>query len=352
MPRQGGCFDLAGKRRRFDELSALSVEPNLWENQDRARAVTQELADLGAELRQWEALERETSDARDLAIELASETDVDLAGELEKKTTELAATFDKLSFAALFVGAYDSRNAIISISAGAGGTDAQDWAEMLEAMLLKYVERKGFASQSIERSRGQEAGIKSVTFEVAGPYAYGWLKSEAGVHRLVRISPFDAEAMRHTSFALVDVVPDLGDLADIEIKDEDIRIDVFRASGHGGQGVNTTDSAVRVVHLATGITASCQNERSQHQNKATALKVLKSRLAMAAAVEREKKERAIRGEVASAEWGSQIRSYVLHPYKLVKDHRTGLETSDTDAVLAGELGAFGEAYVRFLAKRA
>ncbi|MBI4122690.1 MAG: peptide chain release factor 2 [Parcubacteria group bacterium] len=350
LRRQGGCFDLAKKRERKTELATLAAEPNLWDNPERARAVTQELADTERELAAWESLEREVRDTAELAHELSGEGDADLSRELTKKTHELAALFDKLSFAALFTGLYDSRGAIVSISAGAGGTDAQDWAEMLEAMLGNYAERRGFRVKSVDRQRGQEAGIKSSTFEVAGSYAYGWFASEAGVHRLVRISPFDAEAMRHTSFALVDVVPDLGDVADIEIRDEDVRIDVYRSSGHGGQSVNTTDSAVRMVHIPTGITVTCQNERSQHQNKATALKILKSRLAARQEAERQAKERSIRGQVASAEWGSQIRSYVLHPYKLVKDHRTGLETSDVDAVLGGDLDAFSEAYIRFRAK--
>ena len=284
----------------------------------------------------------------DLARELEKENDDELEQEIVRKTEDLADIFKKQEFLVFFNQKFDERGAIASISAGAGGTDAQDWAEMLERMLMRYCEAKGFRISSIDRQRGNEAGIKSSVFEVSGAYPYGWLKSEAGVHRLVRISPYDAEKMRHTSFALVDIIPDLGDLSDIVINDEDIRVDVFRSSGHGGQSVNTTDSAVRIVHNPSGIVVTCQNERTQQQNKATAMKILKSRLAKKQADERDQQERRIRGAVKSAQWGSQIRSYVLHPYKLVKDHRTGLETSDVDAVLAGCLDKFAESYVKWL----
>ena len=239
----------------------------------------------------------------------------------------------------------------MSISSGAGGTDAQDWAEMLERMILRYCEKKGLRTRIIDRQTGQEAGIKSSTFEVIGKYAYAWLKSESGVHRLVRISPFDSDNARHTSFALIDIIPDLGDTKDIEIREEDLRIDVFRSSGNGGQSVNTTDSAVRIVHEPSGIVVTCQNERSQLQNKQTAMKILKSRLAKKQEQERDAQERRIRGDVKSAEWGSQIRSYVIHPYKMVKDHRTNLETSDVDSVLRGDLDKFIQSYIKWLVKQ-
>ncbi len=310
--------------------------------------MTTELAQLEGEAARWEELAQDVASTLALAKELAGERDSELEAEVGRKTKELAGQFQKLELFAFFTGQFDERGAIVSISAGAGGHDAQDWAEMLLRMLIRFCERRGFSVKIVDTQPGQEAGIKSSTLEVIGHYAYGWLKSEAGVHRLVRISPFDAEAMRHTSFALVDIIPDLGDLSDIEIRDEDIRVDVFRSSGHGGQSVNTTDSAVRIVHIPTNITVSVQNERSQHQNKETALKILRSRLGKRQAEEREAEERTIRGSVKSAEWGSQIRSYVLHPYKLVKDHRTGLETSDVDAVLRGELDTFAESYVKWL----
>ena len=298
----------------------------------------------------WESLEQDCESTLELAQELENDKDKDLEQEVEQKAKQLAQSFADMEFFVFFNKKFDDKGAIISISAGAGGTDAQDWAEMLERMLLRFCESKDFKTKMIDRQTGQEAGIKSSTFEVQGKFAYAYLKGESGVHRLVRISPFDAEKMRHTSFALVDIIPDLGDADDIEIKDEDLRVDVFRASGHGGQSVNTTDSAVRIVHEPSGIVATCQNERSQQQNKQTAMKILKSRLIQKQEQEREQEERKIRGDVKSAEWGSQIRSYVIHPYKMVKDHRTGEETSDVDAVLRGELDKFSESYVRWLAK--
>jgi peptide chain release factor 2 len=324
--------------------------PNFWDNQEHAQNISQELSDLVSEVDTWSSLQNQVDINLELAQDLSNERDQEIEQEIEQKTKELEHTFNELEFFVFFQGKFDDRGAIISISAGAGGTDAQDWAEMLESMLLKYSSQKGFKPRLVDRQSGQEAGIKSSIFEVSGKYAYGWLKSESGVHRLVRISPFDAEKMRHTSFAMVDVIPDLGDAQEIEIRDEDIRVDVFRASGHGGQSVNTTDSAVRIVHKPTNITVSVQNERSQQQNKETAMKILKSRLAQKQEEEREQEERKIRGNVQSAEWGSQIRSYVLHPYKLVKDHRTGLETSDVDAVLSGSIDKFSESYVKWLAK--
>ncbi|MBI1961674.1 MAG: peptide chain release factor 2 [Parcubacteria group bacterium] len=348
-PKPRGCFDLDEKRQRASELSREVSDPGLWQDRERGQKLSQELSRLSGEVGQWEGLQRDIAANLDVAAELEKEPDLELEAEIAASAKELSAQFAKLELSVFFTNPFDGRGAIISISAGAGGTDAQDWAEMLLRMMIRFCERRGFTAAIVDQQGGQEAGIKSATLEVAGSYAYGWLKGEAGVHRLVRISPYDAEAMRHTSFALVDVIPDLGDIADVEIKDEDVRVDVFRASGHGGQSVNTTDSAVRVVHIPTGITVSVQNERSQQQNKATAFKILKSRLSLRQAQEREREERKIRGSVKSAEWGSQIRSYVLHPYKLVKDHRTGLETSDADAVLRGELDEFAEKYVRWLA---
>lgn len=328
-------------------MSAQTVAPDFWNDSDHAQLVTQELASLQEEIGRVRELAQETAVSLELAQEPGVGADKDFQKELYDKERELRNKVEELEFFVLFSGPFDEQGAICSLSAGAGGTDAQDWAEMLERMLLRYCERRGFKTRMLERQAGQEAGIKSSTFQILGRYAYGWLKSEAGVHRLVRISPFDAEAMRHTSFALVDMIPDLGALANIEVPSEDIRIDVFRSSGHGGQSVNTTDSAVRIVHIPTNIIVTCQNERSQQQNKATALAILKSRLAQRQEQEREKKERTIRGAVQSAAWGSQIRSYVLHPYKLVKDHRTGVETSNVDAALAGDLDEFSRAFIKW-----
>lgn len=323
-------------------------DPKVWDNRAAAQSLAEQLSAISGEVKKFRHLEHELRQALELGQELLDMADQELAKELKTKVDELAAQYRELEFLAFYNAPYDSRNAIVSISAGAGGTDAQDWAEMLLAMLVRWAEKKGYRAVLVDKQAGQEAGIKSATFEVIGQYAFGAFKSESGVHRLVRISPYDAEKMRHTSFAMVDVIPDLGDLADIELKDEELRIDVYRSSGHGGQSVNTTDSAVRIVHIPTGLTVTCQNERSQQQNKQTAFKILKSRLAQRAIEERDKTERKIRGAVKSAEWGSQIRSYVLHPYKLVKDHRTGLETQDVDAVLRGELDKFSESYVKWL----
>lgn len=308
----------------------------------------QKLSQLKNEVEHWQTLQAAVWSDLEVAQEFLPEADAELEKEFRQKLNSAKNKLAELELEIFFRGRHDSADAICSISAGAGGTDAQDWAEMLEKMLLRFAERKRFKVKLLDREKGHEAGIKSSTFAISGRNAYGFLKSEAGVHRLVRISPFDAEKMRHTSFALVDIIPDLGDASEIKIKDEDIRVDVFRASGHGGQSVNTTDSAVRIVHLPSGLAATCQNERSQTQNKAAALKILVARLLKKEEEERDREERRIRGEFKKAEWGSQIRSYVLHPYKLVKDHRTGIETQDVDSVLSGDLDLFTIAFVKWL----
>ncbi len=273
-----------------------------------------------------------------------------MRGDIESQLTKLERAFAQLEFQMLLADQYDSANAIVAIHAGAGGTDAQDWAGMLLRMYLRFCEQRGWTTRIVDESRGQEAGIKSVTFEIGGQYAYGYLKTEAGVHRLVRISPFDAEAMRHTSFALVEALPELEEIAEVQIDPKDIRIDTFMSGGHGGQSVNTTYSAVRIVHLPTKITVQCQNERSQTQNKETAMKILKAKLHQRYLEEQRREKQALRGEFQSAEWGSQIRSYVLHPYKLVKDHRTKYESKDPHKVLDGDLLPFIEAMLRVTAE--
>lgn len=303
------------KRARIAEIQEMMAKPDFWAEREKSVSLSQEMTALQNICDDWEL----------------SESDEEL---------------EKLEFQALLSGEHDLSNAIISLSAGAGGTEAQDWTEMLLRMYARYAEKHDFKFEILSISEGEEAGIKSVTARVIGPYAYGYLSCEAGVHRLVRLSPFDADHARHTSFALLEVMPEIEDKGEIEIDQKDLKIDVFRSGGHGGQSVNTTDSAVRITHLPSGIVVTCQNERSQLQNREMAMKVLKSRLAMIEEEKRKKAEREIKGEVESAEWGSQIRSYVLHPYQMVKDHRTEFETSNTQAVLDGEIEGFIQAYLR------
>jgi len=333
---------IADSRRQKAEMN----KPDFWDNQERAVEISKRVEELDAEINKWEELKKEITELEELVAVAAKEGDESILDEAHKKYNELKDKFAKLEFLVLFSGKYDKNNAILSIHAGTGGVEAQDWAQMLERMFLRFAEKRGWQAEIIDRTVGNEAGIKSVTMKISGRWAYGYLRSESGVHRLVRISPFDAEAMRHTSFALVEVIPELPEAEEIEIKEEDLRIDVFRSSGPGGQSVNTTDSAVRIVHKPTNITVSCQSERSQHQNKETALKILKSKLYKVQEQKREKEELELRGQAQKAEWGKQIRSYVMQPYKMVKDHRTNYETQDVDGVLDGGLEPFMEAYLR------
>jgi peptide chain release factor 2 len=304
------------KEKRIEEIQRQMASPDFWREREKAQQITAELSQLNNIVRHFKGVETE--------------------GELEK--LELQATF---------TGEYDEQPALLSIHAGAGGTESQDWAEMLLRMYERFSQNQGFQYQVLEVSSGEEAGVKSATIKITGPYAFGILKGEAGVHRLVRLSPFDADHARHTSFALVEIVPEIKEADQVEIKPDEIRVDVYRSRGHGGQGVNTTDSAVRITHLLTKIVVSCQNERSQLQNKATAMKVLVSRLVALQKAQHVAEIRQIRGEVQSAAWGNQIRSYVLHPYKMVKDHRTGFESSNPDKVLNGELMPFIEAWQKW-----
>ncbi len=336
------------------EIAALETEtsaPDFWSDPDRARKESQKLADLKKEYDAWAGLRAELLEAEELLRVVAEEKDASMEQELATSLAAMEKRYVDMEFQLLFSGDYDPNNAIVALHAGAGGTDAQDWAEMLLRMFFRYAERKGWTVQLLDESRGGEAGIKSATFLVQGRYAYGHFKAEHGVHRLVRQSPFNADALRQTSFALAEVIPEIGEEADeIEIKPEDLRIDTFTSGGKGGQSVNTTYSAVRFVHLPTGITVSCQNERSQTQNREMAMRILKSRLLQRREEERQKEKQKLRGEFKSAEWGNQIRSYVLHPYQMVKDHRTDVETSDTQGVLDGDLDRFVEGYLRLAAK--
>lgn len=282
--------------------------------------------------------------------QLVDNNDSKIEQEIVNKFQFYQIQFKSLEFNVLFSGKFDKNNAILSIHAGTGGVDAQDWAQMLRRMYLRFCEKHEFSAIIVDETIGNEAGIKSCTLEINGLYAYGWFKSENGVHRLVRISPFDAEKMRHTSFVLVEVVPEIEETEIIEIKDSDLKIEVMRAGGHGGQSVNTTDSAVRITHLPTGITVKCQNERSQAQNKAMALKIIKSKLLLIQEQQLQEKRQQLKGEYRQAQWGNQIRSYVLQPYHLVKDHRSNLEITDTEAVLDGEIETLIESYLRHIAK--
>ncbi len=286
-----------------------------------------------------------------MSLAKISRDDEKIEKEIEKNLEKISLDFSRMEFKILFSGNYDQENAIISIHAGTGGVDAQDWAEILLRMYLRFAEKHGLEAKLVDETRGGEAGIKSAVLEISGRYAYGWLKSENGVHRLVRISPFDAEKMRHTSFALVEVLPEADQIKEIDIKDDDLKVEVMRAGGHGGQSVNTTDSAVRLTHIPTGLNVKCQNERSQLQNRKMAMKILKAKLLKHYEEEEVKKAKSIKGEYQQAEWGSQARSYVLQPYKLVKDHRTDYETPDVDRVLDGDFDDFVEQYLRKKAKR-
>lgn len=324
--------------------------PDFWSDQDRAKNLSQKYQGLQAEISIWEKIRDETGELLELARIFVSAGELkEHEEEIRSKLGELEKDFAKMEFTVLFAGEHDSGNAILSIHAGTGGVDAMDWAGMLLRSYLRFCERHGFSAKIVDETPGAEAGIKSATVEIVGAYAYGWLKSENGVHRLVRISPYDAEKMRHTSFALAEVLPELEEAGKIELKDEDLKIDVFRAGGHGGQSVNTTDSAVRITHLPSGLQVKCQNERSQTQNKATALKILKAKLAKFYEEQAEADLQKFKGEHRKAEWGNQARSYVLQPYRLVKDHRTGYETKDTERVLNGEIDDFVEAYLKWKA---
>ncbi len=322
-------------------------DADFWKNTSAATATSKRAGELRAELLEWDALDRDAKDLNELAALAEKEKDEEMVAEAQKTFIGLRERFEKLEFFVLLSGKYDHANAIMAIHAGTGGTEAQDWAEMLCRMYLRYAERRGLTARIIDENRGNETGIKSVTVSIEGPYAYGYMKSEHGVHRLVRISPFDAEKMRHTSFALVEVLPEAPEEADLQIDPKDIRIDTYLSSGHGGQSVQTTYSAVRIVHIPTGITVTCQNERSQSQNRETAMKVLRARLAALREKERLAERAELRGEYHEAEWGNQIRSYVLQPYRMVKDHRTEYETSDTVGVLDGKLEPFAEAFLKW-----
>jgi len=325
----------------------MSGETDFWDDRNKAQSILKEQASIKDSVESWQQLNNDLDDVEVLLELSKEENDAELRAEADNKYYEILAAVEKFEFKKVLGDVDDIRNAIVSINSGAGGTEAQDWADMLFRMYLRYAESSGFKTQIIDLQDGDEAGIKSATIIVEGEYAYGYMKGESGVHRLVRISPFDSNKRRHTSFASVYVTPEVDDSIEINIDDKDLRVDTFRASGKGGQHVNKTDSAIRITHMPTGIVASCQNERSQHQNRANAMKILKGKLYE---LEREK-QRELLDEENSAKmeigWGSQIRSYVLHPYRMVKDHRTNFEDSNADAVLDGKLDKLIKSYLLF-----
>jgi len=342
-----GLLRLTEKEKRIAALAEETGKPDFWADQERATKKSKELGGLQEEVSHWTHLKKTVDDLLEMARLDEVDKDVDLRADIEVQYETVKKEIERLEFLTLMDGKYDENNAIVAFHAGSGGTEAQDWTAMLLRMIVRYCEQKGWDVTVLDESRGQEAGMKSATLRVEGRYAYGHLKSEHGTHRLVRISPFDAEKMRHTSFSLIEVIPEVEEAADLSIDPKDLRIDTFMSGGKGGQSVNTTYSAVRIVHIPTGITVQCQNERSQTQNKETAMRILWSKLQQVKEQEEEAERQKLRGEYKSAEWGNQIRSYVLHPYKMVKDLRTRHETADPDTILNGELDEFVEAFLRW-----
>ena len=330
---------------RVSELERTAAEPDFW-TRDGSQEILKELSGLTGRVEEWERIVRETDELELLEAMLREQEDAELQREFGERSSEFRRVLDRHLLLILLNEEYDSANAILTVHAGSGGLDSQDWAEMLLRMYLRWAERDKFKTTVLEVSSDAEAGIKSATVMVEGDYAYGYLKSEKGVHRLVRISPFDAAHRRHTSFASVGVSPELPDDVEVDVRAEDLRVDTFRASGAGGQYVNRTDSAVRITHIPTGIVVSCQNERSQHMNRQVAMNVLKSRLYERAMQERSDELAAVVGDKKESTWGSQIRSYVLHPYTLAKDHRTGTEKGNVQAVLDGDIDNFIMGYLR------
>lgn len=337
-------FDIPAAEKEIVKLEELSVKPGFWDDQANAQSVMRQLAEKKRVVQRWRNLDKKLADIAEL--ESISGEDPAILAELEKELNELDVQIDEYEFQLAFSGDYDARNAIMTIHAGAGGTESQDWAEMLMRMYLRWAESKGFETDILDMSPGDEAGIKRVVIAFKGEYAEGYLKSEHGVHRLVRLSPFDSDHARHTSFALVEVMPEAESDVEVNIKPEDIKVETFRSSGPGGQHMQKTSSAVRITHLPTNIVVSCQSERSQHMNKDFAMKIMRSRLLEMELEKQEAEKAKIKGKRIDAGWGNQIRSYVLHPYRMVKDHRTDFETSNTEAVLNGELDGFIDAYLR------
>ncbi|MFC1485144.1 peptide chain release factor 2 [bacterium] len=341
----GGVFEIDSKIEKLSEIEKISHDPDFWNDQQNAQKVMQEINALKVDINSWQTLNQDLENNYELWEMAELENDKEVLREVEGELVKLKEKIDRFNFEAKLNGKFDKNNAIVTMHAGAGGTEACDWVDMLLRMYTRWCERKDYKVEILDILPGEEAGIKSVVFTVKGLYSYGYLKSEVGVHRLVRISPFDSNKRRHTSFASCDVIPEITDDIDIKIEDKDLRIDTYRASGAGGQHVNKTESAVRITHLPTGVVVQCQNERSQHKNKATAMKLLKAKLFE---LEEEKKRKASErhyDEKGLIAWGSQIRSYVFCPYTLVKDHRTNCESGNLQAVMDGDIDIFIDAFL-------
>ena len=344
----GASLNLDAKKERIAELSRYMEAPDFWDDPERSQKMTKELKSLEDTVKSYTTLSTQYDDISELIEMGYEENDPEVIPVIQESLDEFTTNLEALRLSTLLNGEYDKNNAIIRLNAGAGGTEACDWSGMLYRMYTRYADRNGFSVEVLDMLDGDEAGIKSVTFQVNGENAYGYLKSEKGVHRLVRISPFNAAGKRQTSFVSCDVMPDIEEDLDVEINDDDLRIDTYRSSGAGGQHINKTSSAIRITHLPTGIVVTCQNERSQFQNKDKAMQMLKAKLYMLKQQENEEKISGIRGEVKDIAWGNQIRSYVLQPYTMVKDHRTGASSGNASAVLDGDIDLFISAYLRWL----
>jgi len=341
---QWSVFDIAGKEKEVIDLEKRSSAQDFWTDTAAAKHLMREMADKKRIIARWREIEKRVNDTAELAS-LAVE-DESIMSEVETELEKINTRLDEMELEAAFTSEFDSRNALLSIHAGAGGTESQDWVGTLMRMYLRWAERHGYSTEILESTPGEEAGMKTVTISIEGDFIYGYLKSEHGVHRLVRLSPYDADHARHTSFALVEVMPEAEGGVDITIAPDDLKIETFRSSGPGGQHMQKSSTAVRITHLSSGLVVSSQSERSQHQNKEIAMRILESRLLEKELIRRAEERARIKGKRIDAGWGSQIRSYVLHPYRLIKDHRTDYQTGNTEAVLDGDLDEFIKAYLR------
>lgn len=351
MKNCGGCFDVDVKEEEVRKLREITMEEGFWNNPTKAQKVSTKISNIESTLKEFNIVLAQFEDAKEYYELYELENDLELLIEVEKIMVPLQKKVQKLNLKSVLSGEDDDKNAIVTIHPGAGGTESQDWVEMLLRMYLRWIENSGRQGKIIDLIKGDEAGIKDVTIEVTGDYAFGYLKAEAGIHRLVRISPFDSNARRHTSFASVFVYPEVDDDIEVELNQADLRIDTYRASGAGGQHVNKTDSAIRITHIPTNIVVQCQNERSQHKNKESAMKMLKSRLYQHYKQEQEKEKNKVEDTKTDIAWGHQIRSYVFQPYTMVKDHRTNISTGNIQAVMDGNIDEFIDAFLSMQAKR-